>query len=94
MRQIISTTIIFGLAPLLHAATVGVESANVDLADNELLGFTAGGITYSQSDLIQPTLTAFAGGGEFGAVNISVSETGAYFNDVSIGTSDADNSCP
>ena len=45
----------------LDAATVRIDSANVDLTDNELISFVAGGVSYSQSDLIQPTLTEFSG---------------------------------
>ena len=61
--------LLFGLVGRLDAATVVVSSANVDPNNNELISFMAGGTNYTQSDLIQPTLTAFSG---FKSLNIAV----------------------
>ena len=53
--------LLFGIAGRLDAITVEVTSADADPNDNELLSFVAGGLIYTQSDLIHPTLTDFSG---------------------------------
>jgi hypothetical protein len=64
---LVAMPLLFGLSERLDAATAGVDSANV--VSNELISFMAGGTNYTQADLIQPTLTAFAGNN---ALNIVV----------------------
>ncbi len=59
--------VLFGCAatlanPSARAGTVPVTSIVATLPEHELLSFVAGGIRYGQSQLIQPTLTAFESG--------------------------------
>lgn len=51
--------LLFGIVGRVDASTVGISSADVDLSDYELVSFEAGGTSYTQSDLVHPTLTEF-----------------------------------
>lgn len=54
-------SVVLALSPSLHAATVAVSDVVIEDPATELVSFTAGGTHYTQSDLIQPTLTAYQG---------------------------------
>jgi hypothetical protein len=67
-----ATIVTCSLKPAVEAATVKVTA--LDRSNGELSSFVADGMTYTQADLIQPDLTAYASGNSNG---ISVPQGGA-----------------